>query len=234
MCFRVCDVLDVARARGLHQYRGSGTADTARLPLEGLSAFGGGRKDCEIRTGRYPTTRRSGRCENSWPPTYAPRFRRTGSSHSLLGTYLGPTRGAGGGHVQNSNAASCRPRMPDVFDVARARGLHQHRGSGTADTARLPLEGLSAFGGGRKDCKIATGRYPTTRRSGRHEILGPRSEVGAEQTVRASRLTRLDFGCHPHPPSSCAILQSLRPPPNAERPSKGRRAVSAVPEPRCW
>jgi hypothetical protein len=71
--------------------------------------------------------------------------------------------------------------MCDVFDVARARGLHQHRGSGTADTARLPLEGLSAFGGGRKDYKIATGRYPTTRRSGRHEILGP-------------RLTRLDSG----------------------------------------
>jgi hypothetical protein len=36
------------------------------------------------------------------------------------------------------------------------------------------LEGLSAFGGGRKDCEIRTGRYPTTRRSGRHEILGPR------------------------------------------------------------
>jgi hypothetical protein len=48
----------------------------------------------------------------------------------------------------------------DAFDVARARGLHRHRGSGVADTARLPLEGLSAFGGGRKDCKTATGRYP--------------------------------------------------------------------------
>jgi hypothetical protein len=58
--------------------------------------------------------------------------------------------------------------------TSRARGLHQHRGSGAADTARLPLEGLSAFGGGRKDCKIATDRYPTTRRSGRRENTGPR------------------------------------------------------------
>jgi hypothetical protein len=50
----------------------------------------------------------------------------------------------------------------DVFDVARARGLHQHRGSGTADTARLPLEGLSAFGGGLEDYGIRTSRYPIT------------------------------------------------------------------------
>jgi hypothetical protein len=38
-----------------------------------------------------------------------------------------------------------------TFLPSRARGLHQHRGSGTADTARLPLEGLSAFGGGLED-----------------------------------------------------------------------------------
>ena len=38
-----------------------------------------------------------------------------------------------------------------TFLTSRARGLHQRRGSGTADTARLPLEGLSAFGGGLED-----------------------------------------------------------------------------------
>jgi hypothetical protein len=93
----VCLTFLTSRARGLHQHRGSGTADTARLPLEGLSAFGGGRKDCEIRTGRYPTTRRSGRHEISRSPTYAPRFRRTGSSHSLHGTLSRADRGAVGG-----------------------------------------------------------------------------------------------------------------------------------------
>jgi hypothetical protein len=66
------------------------------------------------------------------------------------------------------------PPVLDAFDVARARGLQQHRGSGTADTARLPLEGLSAFGGGRRDCEIRTGRYPPHHTlAKRREILGP-------------------------------------------------------------
>jgi hypothetical protein len=102
-------VFDVARARGFHQHRGSGTADTARLPVKGLSAFGGGRKDCKIATGRYPTTRRSGRHEILGP---RPARLGTGAREALTvctAPYLGPTRGAGGGHVQISNAASCRP-----------------------------------------------------------------------------------------------------------------------------
>jgi hypothetical protein len=83
-----------SRARGLHQHRGSGTADAARLPLEGLSAFGGGRKDCKIRTGRYPTTPLANRRE-----ILGPRLRRLSSGARdalrLLGAYVGPTRGGG-------------------------------------------------------------------------------------------------------------------------------------------
>ena len=37
-----------------------------------------------------------------------------------------------------------------------------------------PLEALSAFGGGREDRKITTGRYPSRTLADRREILGPR------------------------------------------------------------
>ena len=66
-------------------------------------------------------------------------------------------------HPEAERALLAQLPVLDAFDVARARGLQQHQGSGTAHTARLPLEGLSAFGGDRKDCKMTTGRYPPTR-----------------------------------------------------------------------
>jgi tripartite-type tricarboxylate transporter receptor subunit TctC len=51
-------------------------------------------------------------------------------------------------------------------DVARARAS----ASSAADTTPCPLEGLSAFVGGRKDSKITTGRYPTCTSANRREI----------------------------------------------------------------
>jgi hypothetical protein len=98
---------------------GSCAADTDRLPLEGPSAFVGVRKDCEIRTGRYPTTRRPVGTKFS-----TPRLARLGSgareAHRVLGTYLGPTRGDGGWRVQKSNAASC---LTPAFVAGPARGV---------------------------------------------------------------------------------------------------------------
>ena len=85
-----------------------------------------------------------------------------------------------------------------TFSTSRAREGFSIEGSGTADTARLLLEGLSAFGGGREDCKIGTGRYPTTRLPIGVKILAPdlRDSVPAHGKLSQSarHLSRTDEG----------------------------------------
>ena len=102
-------VFDVARA-GLHQHLASGAADTDPCPLEGLSAFGGGREDCKIKQGRYFNTPLANRCELG--------FWRTGSSAAR------PTsgqRGRGGGsHSKLYVFDVARASKSDAFDVACA------------------------------------------------------------------------------------------------------------------
>jgi hypothetical protein len=65
-------------------------------PLEGLSAFGGGREKIANQTGPLPHHTWAGRRENT-----SPRLSRLGSgareAHRVLGTNLGPTGGLVGG-----------------------------------------------------------------------------------------------------------------------------------------
>jgi hypothetical protein len=55
-----------------------------------------------------------------------------------------------------------------------------------------PVEALSAFGGGHKDYKITTGRYPTTPLANRREILGPRLMRFAALNGSSPALARRD------------------------------------------
>jgi hypothetical protein len=93
----------------------------------------------------------SGRAEHRSRPRLLPRLldalvaSRLQQTEHEIARYLESTGGKLTDTVEREIA------VRDVLDVARARGLHRHRGSGVADTARLPLEGLSAFGGGRKE-----------------------------------------------------------------------------------
>jgi hypothetical protein len=103
--------------------------------------------------------------------------------------------------------------------TSRAReGLHQHPGSGAADTDRLPLEGLSAFGGGRKDCKrrASVGRQGSMKPGGRRTGELERQSIGfvipverreRESTkpigsppMRSTGSADRSGGCHGEPP----------------------------------
>jgi hypothetical protein len=80
--------------------------------MEGLSAFGGARKDPKITTGRYPTTPLPIDAK-----FWAPDLLDSGLAHGKLGTYLGPTTGVGG----MSKKAKCRQDTTDTHARARAR-----------------------------------------------------------------------------------------------------------------
>ena len=105
----------------MHHLRGLVPPDQIPCPLEGLSAFGGGPQDCKIKQGRYPTTPLANRCE-----ILSPRLTRLGSGarEALIAARHQPRtdRGAGGGHVQMSNASL----VPPCPAPSRARGLQQH------------------------------------------------------------------------------------------------------------
>ena len=110
-------VFDVARARA-SPTSGSGIADTARLPLEGLSAFGGGLR---IKIDRpLPHHTSANRYDSG------PRLTGLGSgAREALIVCSAPTSDRRGGLVGGmTKAAICCPRAaPQAlrFDVARAR-----------------------------------------------------------------------------------------------------------------
>jgi hypothetical protein len=102
-----CHVFDVARARGLHQHRGSGAADTDHLvPWKASPRSSGVARIAESQQAATPPHR--------WPigvKILHPDLRDSVLVHGKLTECSAPTSdrpGAGGGRVQESNAASCR------------------------------------------------------------------------------------------------------------------------------